>query len=349
MRIGTFMVPLSHQPEGDSAAIDSSLAEAVLAEEVGLDAVWLTEHHFVGESVYADPIVFASAIAARTTRVKIGLAVVEMALNHPVRVAVQTSLLDNLSHGRLIVGTGRGSAFNHYEYAGFGTTIAEGRERIEESEELLVKAWTANGLRHEGKHWKAVIPQMRPMPYQKPHPPLVRAVLSEDSVRAMAAQGRPILMGGLGGPEIMDRVNIYRSAMSDAGFSDEEVARAVDNIWTWMGAWVAPTHAEARERAEEGFRREQRHSTNARHTLNPLVGGDKGPDPADFEDRFDKAYMVGTPDHVAEQLIELQSSGVPNVMLKLNTGQMDPDVVAGMMRLFGEQVLPRVRQEGNRT
>ena len=59
--------------------------------------------------------------------------------------------------------------------------------------------------------------------------------------------------------------------------------------------------------------------------------------------------MVGTPDQVAEQLVELQRSGVPNVMLKLNTGQMDPDVVADMMRLFGEQVLPRVRQEGDRT
>ena len=349
MRIGTFMVPLSQRPEGDSATIDSTLAEAVLAEEVGLDAVWLTEHHFVGESVYADPIVFATAIAARTSRVKIGLAVVEMALNHPVRVAVQTALLDNLSHGRLIVGTGRGSAFNHYEYAGFGTTREEGRERIEESEELLIKAWTAKGLRHEGKHWKAVIPQMRPTPYQKPHPPLVRAVLSEDSVRAMAAQGRPILMGGLGQSEIMDRVTIYRSAMSEAGFSDEQVAGAVDNIWTWMGAWVAPTNAEARERAEEGYRREQQHSTTARRTLNPLVGGDEGPNPADFEDRFDKAYMVGTPDQVADKLIALQEAGVPNVMLKLNTGQMDPDAVAGMMRLFGEQVLPRVHQKRNRT
>ena len=349
MRIGTFMVPLSQRPEGDSATIDSTLAEAVLAEEVGLDAVWLTEHHFVGESVYADPIVFAAAIAARTTRVKIGLAVVEMALNHPVRVAVQTALLDNLSHGRLIVGTGRGSAFNHYEYAGFGTTLEQGRARVEESEELLVKAWTARALRHEGRFWKVVIPAMRPTPYQKPHPPLVRAVLSEESIRAMASQGRPILMGGLGGSEIVDRLAIYRSAMSEAGFSEEEVARSVDQTWTWMGAWVAPTYTEARERAEEGYRREQEHSTNARRTLNPLVGGGEGPNPSDFEDRFEKAYILGTPDQVAEQLIELQSSGVPNVMLKLNTGQMDPGAVSRMMRLLGERVLPRVHQERNQT
>ena len=123
MRIGLFMAPICRRPADDSATIDSTLAEAVLAEEIGLDAVWLTEHHFAGESVYADPVVFGAAIAARTTRVKIGFAVVEMALHHPVRLAVQTALLDNLSHGRLIVGTGRGSAFNHYEYAGFGANL----------------------------------------------------------------------------------------------------------------------------------------------------------------------------------------------------------------------------------
>ena len=91
-----------------------------------MDAVWLTEHHFDGAVAYADPVVFAAAVAMRTHRVRIGFAVVEMALHHPVRLAVQTALVDNLSRGRLIVGTGRGSAYNAYEYFGFGTTLAEG-------------------------------------------------------------------------------------------------------------------------------------------------------------------------------------------------------------------------------
>jgi len=112
--------------------------------------------------------VFAAAVAMRTHRVRIGFAVVEMALHHPVRLAVQTALVDNLSRGRLIVGTGRGSAYNAYEYFGFGTTLAEGREMLPEAEELLIEAWTMDDVRHDGRYWQAIFPRLRPRPYQKP-------------------------------------------------------------------------------------------------------------------------------------------------------------------------------------
>ena len=340
------MVPLSQRPEGDSATIDSTLAEAVLAEEVGLDAVWLTEHHFVGESVYADPIVFAAAIAARTTRVKIGLAVVEMALNHPVRVAVQTALVDNLSHGRLIVGTGRGSAFNHYEYAGFGTTLEQGRERIEESEELLVKAWTAKEPAPRGEALEGGDPR--------------DAADAVPEAPPAAGEGRAErgLRQGDGGAGQADTDGRARRP----GDSRQGEHLQVGHVRIWLlgrggrgggrqymdvdGRMGRPDlcRGEGARRGGLPARAGALHDRAAR-TLNPLVGGDEGPNPSDFEDRFDKAYMVGTPDQVAEQLIELQGSGVPNVMLKLNTGQMDPGAVSGMMRLLGEQVLPRVHQE----
>ena len=95
-----------------------------------MHSVWLTEHHFDGAAAHADPLVLGAAVAARTERVRIGFAVVELAFHHPVRLAVQTALLDNLSHGRLIVGTGRGSAYNHYEYLGFGLTMEDGIARL---------------------------------------------------------------------------------------------------------------------------------------------------------------------------------------------------------------------------
>ena len=91
-------------------------------------------------------IALAAAVAMKTHRVILGLGVVEMALHHPVRLAIQTALLDNLSHGRLVVGTGRGSNFNSFEYVGFGTTVAEGQERLPEAEDLLVKAWATENL-----------------------------------------------------------------------------------------------------------------------------------------------------------------------------------------------------------
>ena len=87
-------------------------------------------------------MVFAAAVAVKTKRVILGLGIIEMALHNPVQLAIQTALLDNLSRGRLIVGTGRGSNYNAFEYVGFGTTLDEGRKRLLEAEDLLVKAWT---------------------------------------------------------------------------------------------------------------------------------------------------------------------------------------------------------------
>ena len=114
MRFGSFVFPVSQDPINDHRIIDETLEEIILCDELGFDTIWLTEHHFDGATAYVDPVVFAEAVAAKTKRVRIGFAVVEMALHHPVRLAAQTALLDNLSNGRIIVGTGRGSAFNEY-------------------------------------------------------------------------------------------------------------------------------------------------------------------------------------------------------------------------------------------
>jgi len=109
MRFGWLTLAHSPAPEQDHAAIAQQLEQACLADELGFDGVWLTEHNFTGEAVYCDPIPFASAVAVRTRRVRIGFAVIQLALRHPVRLAVQLALLDNLAGGRLDVGVGRGS------------------------------------------------------------------------------------------------------------------------------------------------------------------------------------------------------------------------------------------------
>src|SRR5258706_16208443 len=106
MRFG--WLTLSHSPSAadDHAAIEEQLTQACLAEEVGFDSVWLTEHNFTGEAVYCDPIPFASALAARTTRVRIGFAVIQLAPRHPVLLAVQLALLHNLIRGLLVLVAG---------------------------------------------------------------------------------------------------------------------------------------------------------------------------------------------------------------------------------------------------
>ena len=341
MRFGSFVFPVSHQPENDSAVIDSTLDEIVLAEKIGMHSVWLTEHHFDGAAAHADPLVLGAAVASRTTHLKIGFAVVELAFHHPVRLAVQTSLLDNLSHGRLIVGTGRGSAYNHYEYIGFGITMEDGLARLDEAEELLVKAWTGDPLDHEGAHWDVEFPLLRPRPYQQPHPPLIRACISEASTIRMAEIGRPVMIGIQTMENLQSRLERYRATMLDSGFTEEQAEATLDQCWASRDLFMADSYDEAHEIAAAGFERERTHFRRARELYNP--GGFPPPDPnrpIPAGESLEHSFIMGTPSQVAEQVAAMRDIGVRNLMLKLNVGEMDTHKVQKSMRMLGEKVMP---------
>ena len=342
MRFGSFVFPVSHSPESDGAIIDSTLAEIELQDSLGFEAAWLTEHHFDGACAYVDPVVFGAAVASRTSRIKIGFAVVEMAFHHPVRLAAQTALLDNLSHGRLIVGIGRGSAFNTYEYLGFGISMEEGVERLTEAEELMVKAWTGEDIQHKGRFWDVSFPMLRPKPYQKPHPALVRACISERSTLLMARIGRPVLIGVQEDDDIRSRIDLFGREMAGAGFSETEVESALDQCWFSKNVFVAETYEQARELCEPGFSRERKHFREAREVHNPEGFPPLDPTkPLPAGEDFEKACIVGTPDQVADEIAALRDLGVRNLMMKLNIGEMDSQAVRKSIKLFGQKVMPK--------
>ena len=341
MRFGSFVFSISGDPKGDHQVIKNTLREVELAEAIGLDAVWLTEHHFDGAVAYADPLVFGAAVAMKTQRVRIGFAVVELALHHPVRLAVQTALLDHLSQGRLIVGTGRGSAYNEYEYIGFGTTLEQGNQMLPEAEALLVKAWTSEDVRHEGRFWQVAFPELRPRPYQQPHPPLVRACISEASVVEMAKIGRPVLIGIQTLETLRHRFQLYQDTMRAAGFNAAEVETALDQTWAQRGLYVSENDAEALATADLALQRYRAHLLAARQKYNP--GGvpprppGQAPPPGEV---VEHAFLAGSPQRVAEQIAALRDAGVRNLLLNMNVGQIAPDKVERSIRLFGDKVLP---------
>jgi len=192
MRFGHFFYPMKFDDSRDGQEIQACLDEAQLVEELGMDAIWFAEHYFTGEVVYGDPLVFASAVAVKTKKIMLGFGILELPLHNPVRVAIQTALLDNLCQGRLVVGTGRGSNYNAYEYVGFGTSTGLGAAQLDEAEELLIKAWTEDNVKFEGEFFNVSFPSVRPRPYQKPHPPLARACTGDASLMEMAKIGRPV-------------------------------------------------------------------------------------------------------------------------------------------------------------
>ena len=269
MRFGHFFYPMNFDASRDYAVIEECLLEAELVEQLGFDAIWFAEHHFIGETVYGDPLVFAAAVAAKTQRVLLGLGIIEMALHNPVQLAIQTALLDNLSRGRLIVGTGRGSSFNAFEYVGFGTTVSEGRKRLLEAEDLLVKAWTTEELDYRGEYWQVSFPSVRPRPYQKPHPPLARACLSDDSVMSMARIARPVLFRGNSIDAVGRVIRLYRETMLSSGFDEATVENALDNSWFWYDAHLAETDDDALDGFLSVHERADQHVAEMRERWNP--------------------------------------------------------------------------------
>src|SRR3954464_10914772 len=180
MRCGWLTLSLSPSPEEDAARIDQQIEQVCLAEQLGFGDVWLTEHYFTGESVYNDALLFAAAVTMRTQRIRIGFAVVQLPLHHPVRLAVQLALLDNLSKGRIDVGVGKGTVYNEYEFVGHGLRSDDSRARMEEAITLLERVWQGGEVSFSGKYFQVHVPELRPAPVQRPLP-LWRSVISPTS------------------------------------------------------------------------------------------------------------------------------------------------------------------------
>ena len=186
MKFSNFLFPESRDPARDGQVIDETLNEARLTDELGFDVIWLAEHHFDGICAYVDPVSFAAALSVATKRAKIGFAVAQMSLHHPIRMAEQLALIDNISKGRLIVGLGRGTAYNIYDYQGYGLDHTEAQARFEEAEAIMFQAWRGEKFEHHGRFWDLKVPMLRPRPYTQPHPYVIRSASSEEGMLHIA-------------------------------------------------------------------------------------------------------------------------------------------------------------------
>jgi alkanesulfonate monooxygenase SsuD/methylene tetrahydromethanopterin reductase-like flavin-dependent oxidoreductase (luciferase family) len=344
VRFSNFLFPESATPEHDFAVIHAALQEAELCDRLGFDTIWLAEHHFDGGCAYVDPLTFATAIATRTTSIKIGFAVAQMALHHPIRLAEQVALIDNLSRGRIIVGLGRGTAYNFYEYRGYGIAPQEAEARLLEAEEILARVWTSRHYTHHGTYWQLELPELRPQVYQKPHPPVLRACSGLESTLEMARQGRPFLMNIQSNEITRQRFDLYRQTMAEAGYDEETISRTMDNCWAWRNIVVADTDAEAEAIGVPAFRRMREHLNNARRRLNaPSEQRPMGAGSPAARDTVEHGLIYGAPATVCEQLADLQKMGMGGLILHFRLGPMPWDVAEHSLRLFAEQVAPEFR------
>jgi alkanesulfonate monooxygenase SsuD/methylene tetrahydromethanopterin reductase-like flavin-dependent oxidoreductase (luciferase family) len=354
MRFGWLTLGLSPSPEQDAAAIDEQLAQACAAETAGFDGIWLTEHNFTGESVYCDPIPFASVLAARTSRIRIGFAVLQLALRHPVRLATQLALLDNLAAGRLDVGVGHGTNYNEYEFVGYGLRSGDSRARMEETLEVMVRAWTEAPLEHHGKFYQLSLPALRPRPRQRPYPPIWRAVSSAGSLAECGRLGAPILMARLPVAHVPERLRLYAAGLAESRLDGGAQRRLLEQAAVWRFVHVAESQSQAEEELTAALQGTRAHMVHARLTHNPpgfevpasRVNPWNDPRVADEEGArhaLETMALCGTEHRVAEQVAELRDAGVHHVLCQMSTGYLPHARILDSTRRFGDRVLPRFR------
>src|SRR4051812_25234310 len=187
------------------------LDKGVEAEALGYHSSFLVEHHFSGWNQVSVPLMLQTALAMRTTSLRLGTAVMVLPWHNPVLLAEQAATLDLLSGGRLDLGVGKG--YRHNEFAGFCVPPEEAQARFEESIETMIRAWTSRArFSHDGHFWQFADIVVEPPPAQQPHPPLWVGAGSAPSIRRAAERGFHLLLDQYASPEqIAERIALYRS------------------------------------------------------------------------------------------------------------------------------------------
>src|SRR3982750_3214477 len=157
-----------------------ALQRIEIMDRSGYDAVWLAEHHFSSFSVCPSVHMVGVLAAARTTRLRIGTGVSLAPFYHPLRLAEEVALLDQISGGRVNWGAGRG--FARVEFENFGVPPDESTTRFREAVDIVLKAWTEERLHFSGQHFQFDGGGVLPTPTQQPPPPVWMAATSESAI-----------------------------------------------------------------------------------------------------------------------------------------------------------------------
>ncbi len=343
LRFSNFLFPEARDPALDARVIEESIEEAKLCDALGVEVLWLAEHHFDGNCAYVDPVTFAASVLTATKRIKVGFAVAQVSLHHPIRLAEQMSLLDNIGKGRVIVGLGRGTAYNVYEYQGYGIPAEEALARYEEAEAIMLKAWTSeDGFSHEGKFWSVKVPLLRPRPFTRPHPYVIRAASSEDGALHLARRGLPFLMNVQSLDITQRRLALYRATLEDHGFDEAHVARCMDQSWVWRNVVVAETDAEAQRIGIPAFAAMQEHRAKMRLRIQREQGVImKAETSVPARVQAEHALIAGSPATVAARMAELDATGVGGVICSFRLGPMEAAFARNSIGLFMTEVAPR--------
>ena len=349
MEFGMFHEFPSLPGRSESEAFDEAFAQVDAAERWGLEAMWLAELHFEPDRSYlASPLAVAAAIAARTRRIKIGIAVQVLPLCHPLRLAEEAATVDQLSQGRLIFGVGRSGVAQTYE--AYGVSYAESRERFAEVLEIVETAWTQPRFSYAGRYHRFDNVACVPLPYQQPLPPIRIAASTPDTFPQIGRLGYPVFASvrHTSWKDLVPQIESYRQAWRAAGHKGE------GEVFVSAPTYIAESDAKAREEARGSimhFYHEQAALLEgAARLVDPVTRERRLARVAElrrrsYEEALETNLLVGTPDTLARRLEELRDEiGLSGLLAELNCGGRIPHAhVLSALRLLCEEVQPRFR------
>ena len=349
MEFGLFVEFPSREGTTQAQIFKDSMELIQAAEDSGSEGIWLAEYHFdPGRSVLSAPVTVAGAVAARTKKVKIGLAVHVLPLRNPVQIAEEIATLDHLSDGRLDFGIGR-AAFPRI-YQGYGFDYAESRDRFDECLEIILRSWTEERFSFKGKFYQYDDLCVVPKPLQKPHPPIRIGATSEDTFELVGRMGYPIFINPSRVTTLLDLkplVAEFHQAREKAGHTGQ-----VD-VGLRVPVYVAETKEKAYSEPKESTMFQMQRLINVITQSIGEAGISAGDDRAaqaerlkamTYEDVLENTVVYGTPESVVERLQQLQEElGLTQVIYEVNFGCNVPlEHQIKAVQLINEQVAPNL-------
>ncbi len=346
MEFGMFHEFPSLPGRSESEAFDEAMEQVDGAERLGLDVMWLAELHFEPRrSVLSAPLSIASAIAARTRRMKIGIAVQVLPLCHPLRLAEEAATVDQLSHGRLIFGVGRSGVAQTYE--AYGVSYAESRDRFREILDIVEQAWTKPSFSYEGKYHRFKDVAVVPKPFQKPTPPIRIAASTPDTFPAIGRRGVPIFASvrHTTWSDLARQIQTYHDAWEEAGHPGR--GQVFVSAPTYLAESEERAHSEPKESIMHFYHEQANLLEGAARLVDPETAARRMRRVdqlrnLSYEDGLHNHALVGTPSAIAERLSRLrQEIGLSGILAELNSGGLIPhQQVLSAMRLLCEDVKP---------
>ena len=322
-------------PRGENIArvMHEAVTEAQVAEQSGFDSVLFSEHHQQADGYVANAILMAGLAGMKTEKIKVGTCVTVLPLVHPVHVAEDCAIIDQMTGGRMILGVGVG--YQKYDFDAFGVPVEERVKRLEEGIDIIKKCWTEERFSYQGKHYQLHDVSITPKPAQKPHPPIWMGSWSDVGIRRTARMTQGWFTDPLQSLGVVRRfANLYRAECQKRGVTPF--------IGLMRDVLVAESMEQAKQESGPLINNHRSYLRNKVYIADEHLEGITSEEQWTFERAHKDRFIIGSPKDCRDQLQMWQKEVRPDcliVRMRLSDGPAHERVVKAI-RMFGEQVMP---------